>query len=72
MKQFAWYENPKTHITYTYIFDTVGENAPEEQNEIYITDTQFKTSRYRRWKLGIGESEQWQIQFLLNEVIKPT
>ena len=38
----VWYENPKTHITYTYIFDTVGTNAPEEQNEIYITETQLK------------------------------
>ena len=38
----VWYENPKTHITYTYIFDTVGTNAPEEQDEIYITETQLK------------------------------
>lgn len=38
----VWYENPKTHITYTYTFDTVGTNAPEEQNEIYITETQLK------------------------------
>ena len=38
----VWYENPKTHVTYTYIFDTVGESAPEEQNEIYITETQLK------------------------------
>lgn len=38
----VWYENPKTHITYTYIFDTVDTNAPEEQDEIYITETQLK------------------------------
>lgn len=38
----VWYENPKTHITYTYTFDTVGTNAPEEQDEIYITETQLK------------------------------
>ena len=38
----VWYENPKTHITHTYIFDTVGTNAPEEQNEIYITETKLK------------------------------
>ena len=38
----VWCENPKTHITYTYTFDTVGTNAPEEQNEIYITETQLK------------------------------
>lgn len=38
----VWYENPKTHITYTYTFDTVGTSAPEEQNEIYITETQLK------------------------------